>query len=316
MFRNAQCIYQLNHVHFTVTANEGAYVLCRIQFIVVGNKHQRLDGLLHIHVEVVAYILDGLGSRSVYALQFFHLFLNRFVIYAFRSLQRCRISAFRTVCQFTLSHVRQCGEFVRTASADWAVVRFYNSVVQSAASEDSLISTVLVHVADIHSRFISVEGISVAHQELSGTQQSVSWTSFVSVLPLNLVQGLRKLSVGREFVPCDIRYGLLMRRSKAEVSSVSVLDSPQFRSVCIPSAGFLPQFGRIRSRHQDFLVADAVQFLPDDILYLPQGTVSQRHEFIDSRCYLANQVGTNQQLMADQFRFLRCFSQCLQMSLG
>ena len=90
---------------------------------------------------------------------------------------------------------------------------------------------------------------------------------------------------------------------------MSVLDSPQFRTISVPTAGFLPQFCRLNSRHQDFLSTLGIHFFTDDGFDLLQNTVTHGHEAIDTGYQLTDHIGAQQQDMAGNFSFCRYFAQ-------
>ena len=93
-----------------------------------------------------------------------------------------------------------------------------------------------------------------------------------------------------------------MRRAKAEVTVMPVLESAQLRPEDFPAARVLPQLRRLHHRHRDFQPAGAVHFLAHHVLHFPQDPQSQRQPVVEARRQLADQAGSDHQLMADDLR--------------
>ena len=67
-----------------------------------------------------------------------------------------------------------------------------------------------------------------------------------------------------------------MRRAEAEVPLVAIFEPEQLLAVKVPAAGFLPQLGGGRDRHQHFLRARPVQLFADDLFYFADDPKTQR----------------------------------------
>ena len=197
-------------------------------------------------------------------------------------------------------------------AADGARVRLYRGKIQAHAGEDIRVSIVHVVIALIQPFPVCIEGIGVLHDELPGTQQSETRTVLVSVLHLDLIQVGRQLLIRSDVRPGDGREGLLVGRSQTEVSAVSVLDAPEFRSVFIPPAGFLPELCRHDGRHVDLLGTLHIHFFPDDFLDLPDRSPSLLHEDVQAGGLPPDQTGPEHQLVTRDHRLCRIVTERLE----
>jgi len=75
---------------------------------------------------------------------------------------------------------------------------------------------------------------------------------------------------------------------------------PGGRSVVAPR--FLPQLRRLHDGHQDLLAVDRVHLLANDLRDLAQHLPSQRQIRVDAGGELADEPGTDGQLVADHLR--------------
>ena len=101
---------------------------------------------------------------------------------------------------------------------------------------------------------------------------------------LNLIEIDRQLSVRTHFVSYDIRKDLLMSRPQAKFSVVSILQSPHLRALGRPSAGFLPEFGRLNRRHENLLSSRMIHLFSHDIFTFFR---TLRHKTVDAGNQLA-----------------------------
>ena len=310
VFRNVQSVYQLNHVQFAVASDESSYVTVLLAFFVISYEQQSLDGLFLRQTQEVSNFFDSLGTRSVYFFHFQHCYIVAVCccIHTCCSFYSCSHFTAVAVCDFTFTDFRQCSEFVGTTAADSTGVSFYRTELQTASGKYSFVSFIHFIVALVQTFVVLVEGVSVLHDELTASHQTESRTSFVSVLGLNLIQVHRQLSVGSYVVSDNVSEYFFVSWTQAEFSLVSVLYSPHFRTVCEPSAGFLPQFCRLQSGHVNFLCALAIHFLTDDVFNLADGSPAQRHEAVNTGNQLSDHAGSQQQNMAGNFCFIWNFS--------
>ena len=283
MFRDIESVHELRHVKLSVASHECCNVSVLVAVIVICHEKQRFYRLFLVQAEEIRNFIDRLGSWSVH---FFHRkHLNVVLSLCIHTLCPFHGSChgtFFTVCDLTLAHFRNRRELVRIAAAYSAGVSLYRSEVKSAPREDLLVRFVHVLIALVETFLVAVERIRVLHDELSAPHQSESRSCLVSVLRLDLVKIHRQLSVGVDVCPHDVCEYLLMRRSEAELTSVSVLYSPELRSVRVPSAGFLPELRRLDSRHMYLLSSCSVHLFSDYSFDLSQRPPSERHEAVNA----------------------------------
>ena len=101
-----------------------------------------------------------------------------------------------------------------------------------------------------------------------------------------------------------------MGRSQAELALVAILEAQQLFTVKIPSSGFSPQLCGRGNGHEEFLGTGPVHLLTNDLFDLSNDSEAEREVRVDAGRHLANQSGSEHELMADGFRFARVFSQC------
>ena len=115
-----------------------------------------------------------------------------------------------------------------------------------------------------------MEGIGIFHQEFTCTHDAETWPDFVTELGLYLVVVHRQLLIAADLAPGDIGNDLFMCRSETELALVTVMETQQFRAILFPATGFLPQFGRLYRRHQQFQCTGAFHLFAHNGLDLAQ----------------------------------------------
>ena len=118
---------------------------------------------------------------------------------------------------------------------------------------------------------VQMERVGILHDELAGAHHAKPRPALIAELGLDLVEVGRQLFVAFQFVPDQIGDNFFMSRAEAEIAAMAVVQAQQFSTVLFPAAGFLPQFGGLYRRHQNFLGAALVHFFTDDSLHLTQG---------------------------------------------
>ena len=96
----------------------------------------------------------------------------------------------------------------------------------------------LIHdlVGLIETFLVNVKGVSVLHDELTGTDNTESRSLLVSVLVLDLIKRNRQILVGSESISYSLCERLLMRRSEAERSAASIAHSEHLGAELLPSS--------------------------------------------------------------------------------
>ena len=281
MFRNLQRVNQLDHIQLSVASYESSNISVFLTFAVIGDKQQGFYRLRLFQMQKIGYFFYCLGSRRIDFLFRKHFYIGlRRRVYTFRSLRSSRHIASCAICDFTLTNFGKRSEFVRIAAPNGACISFNRPEGQSASGKNPVVCVIHRLIAFIQALIILIERISVLHDEFSASHQSKTRSGFISVLGLNLIQIHRQLPVRGYIVSNNVGKNFLMCWSQTKISAVSVFQSPELRSVCVPSSGLLPKFGRLYSRHVNFLRACCVHLLSDDILNLADRAPAKRHKTI------------------------------------
>ena len=122
-----------------------------------------------------------------------------------------------------------------------------------------------------------MERIGILHDEFTGAHYAEAWSNLISELGLYLVEIDGQLLVTSQFPSCDIGDDFLVRRAEAEIPLVTVLHAQEKRSVMVPAARFLPQFGGLDGGHQKLKGACSIHFLANDFLNLSNDPQTDRH---------------------------------------
>lgn len=101
-----------------------------------------------------------------------------------------------------------------------------------------------------------------------------------------------------------------MRRSKAEITAMAILDPHHFIAISRPTAALLPKFRGLQNRHADLLSAGSVHFFADDLLDLANHPPAKRQKGIHAAGYLADHSGAIHELMADNLGLSRRIPKC------
>src|SRR4029077_18283645 len=147
-------------------------------------------------------------------------------------------------------------------------------------------------------RGVEVERVAVLHDELAATHETEARAYLVSELHLDLVEVERHITVGTHVAAHQIRHHLLVRRPKAEVAVVAILEPQQLLAVAVPAAALLPELGGTDGGQQDLLRAGARHLFADDALDLAQHADTEREEVVDPARYLPDHARAQQQLVA------------------
>ena len=316
MLRNAQSVDKLGHVQFPIAPDKGRHVSVFFAFFVICDKEQCLDSLRLIQIQISCDLFNGFCSRSQLFLKWqrIHVLLRR-RIHARRPFCRRRHPAFVTVGDLTLADPGQSRKLMGIASADGTGVRLYRAAVQPTPLKNPGVGVVHQPIAAVQSLRVRIEGIAVLHDKFTAADQSKARSRLISVFGLNLIQHQGHLPIGGDVIADQIRENLLMSRSKAEVSAIAILNSPQFRSIRIPAPGLLPEFRRLNRRHANFLRAAGVHLFPDDLFDFPNRAPAHIHKAVDSGHLFPDHSGTQKQNVTRNFRLVGNLPQCPEMHL-
>ena len=100
-----------------------------------------------------------------------------------------------------------------------------------------------------HAVLVAVDRVRVLHQELAYAEHPEPGTELVAVLPLDLVDVLRQVAVGREIGGRHQGDDLFLRRAEDEVAIVAIRQLEERVPVEVVAAGRPPRIGRKDDRH-------------------------------------------------------------------
>ena len=115
-----------------------------------------------------------------------------------------------------------------------------------------------------------MERVSVFHQEFPTPHHPKTRADFIAEFGLDLIDVERQLLVAGKITPHQVGYDFFVRWSQAVFALMAVDKTLQFRTIRLPTPGFLPQFGRLGARHQNFQRTGAIHFFADDLLHFAQ----------------------------------------------
>src|SRR5262249_8704311 len=134
-------------------------------------------------------------------------------------------------------------KLVRSGTADGSRVGRHRTKPQPEPFEDACIRVVHVAVLALEVGVISMKGVGVFHDELTGTHYPKAGSDLVAKLGLNLIEVDRQLAVAADLSAGDVGDYLLVCGAKAIVAFVPVLDLQHLWTELIPASALLPQFG-------------------------------------------------------------------------
>ncbi len=111
---------------------------------------------------------------------------------------------------------------------------------------------------------ISMERISILHDELTPAQQSETRSFFITEFGFGLDKPLME-DAYMDFTSSRTKLVItsFMGGTKRKFTVVAILKPHQLWTIGIPASRFLPEFGLLQSRHQQFHFACIFQSLPE-----------------------------------------------------
>ncbi len=190
---------------------------------------------------------------------------------------------------------------------DAAGIRLHGAEVQPQSGEYPAVGLVHLLVAFLQRVLVEMKGIGIFHDKFPRPHDAEARPYFIAELALDLIEHSRELTIAADFPPHQVGDDFFVGRTETEEALVSVLQTQQLRSVLVPAAGFLPEFGGLYCGHEDFLRPATVHLLTDDTADLMQHPQTQRQPGVKSGGKTADHTGPQHQLMADDFGIGRCF---------
>ena len=143
-----------------------------------------------------------------------------------------------------------------------------------------------------------MEGVSILHDELTGTHDPKAWPHLVAELGLDLIEIDGQLPITAQFAAGDVGDHFLMGWADHKLALVSILEPQQFGPVRGPAARFLPELGGLYRRHEHFKRSGAVHLLANDLLHLAHHPQAHRQPAVNAGGDPSDQSGTQHQLVA------------------
>ena len=144
------------------------------------------------------------------------------------------------------------------------------------------------------------EGVGVLHDELPAAHEAKARAELVAELILNLVKRHGKLFIRTQLVAHEVGEGLLVGGAEDEVALVAVVQAHKLGAIRAVAARLLPKLGRGDDGDLDFLGADALHLVADDILDFLDDAPAKRKVAVQAGSSLADHTGTEQELMAHE----------------
>ena len=133
------------------------------------------------------------------------------------------IFAFRAIDDLCLTTISQHHEFMAAVATDSTAISLNRAIGQATAIKNARISIIHFCIGFIQTSLITVEGISILHNEVAAAHQAKARTTLVAEFVLNLVQIQRQLAIGAHI---GLHYGghhFLVSRAKAIFMAMTIL---------------------------------------------------------------------------------------------
>ncbi len=163
---------------------------------------------------------------------------------------------------------------------------------------------------------ICVQAVGIEHGEFPHADQPGARAGVIPPLGLKLVHQHGQLAVGLDFGARQAGDDFLVGHCQHHVAVGAVLEPAHLRADLVPATGFLPDIRRMNNRHGEFLPADGIHLLADDLHDLCHGTVGKRQVAENARTKRADVTGAQQQLVPGSFCIGRGFAQGLTKQAG
>jgi hypothetical protein len=203
------------------------------------------------------------------------------------------------------TRIRQDLKFVRLASPDIAGISFNDSEVETQTREDRLVGVVHQIVVDQCTLFVRVERVRIFHYEFAAAHQTKTWTNFIAIFRLDLIETCRQIAIRFDVVSNIIGDDLFVGGTQTEIVTVSIFKLEKAVAHLFPSICFLPEFGRLYHRHQNLLGAALVQLFANNALKLANRAEGKIAIRVQARADLFDHPGTRHQLVAWNFGVVR-----------
>ena len=187
-----------------------------------------------------------------------------------------------------LAGLGQDHELVGEGAPDGARVGLYGLVLEPQPVVDAAIGVVHEAVALGRGLVVHIKGVGVLHAELAAPHDPEPGPDLVPHLLLEMVEIDGQFAIGADLLAADVGDDLLVGGGQAVVAAVAVLEAEELLAVILPTAGFLPQLGRLDLGHEHLYGPGPVHLLPDYLLHLLKGGETVRQKGINPGGQLAD----------------------------
>ena len=177
--------------------------------------------------------------------------------------------------------------------------------VQPAAAKDVEIRLIDLWIVAIQVLLRDVGAVGVLHGELAQSNRPGARTRFIAKLGLYLVEHHRQLAVGVDVIANEARDDLFMGHGEHQVVIGAIFQPHQVVADVVPTTRLLPDFRRLHDRHGEFLSADSIHLLAQDLFDLCCHARAEREQAVNSGCELTDVAAAYQQLVVGHFCFRR-----------
>ena len=196
---------------------------------------------------------------------------------------------------------------MRKLAAHHARVGVHGQRFQSAALEDARVGVVHLLVTGLRGFIRSVEAVGVFHDEFLGAHETEARANFIAELGLDLIKNLRQLAVGTDLAGDQSGNDFFVGGAEQPFAFGAVVQPEQHVAGGLVTSALLPDFRRLKHRHQNFHRPGAVHFFADDAFDLAQRAHTQRQEGVKSAGQLAEQTRAQEQFVRRNLGVGRCF---------
>ena len=272
------------------------------------SQHQRFNGLLQGHVQVLGHIGTGAFARGG---GFGHGLRGR---RAARLRRQCLgffhvsgVVAARAVDDGVLTRGGDHLKLFAQVATNGAAVGRDGAVGQAKAVKNTAIGLCHDLVAGFGAGLVTVKAVGVFHDELTPAHQAKTGTPFVAKLGLNLVEVFGQLLVALDVLARDVGHHLFAGGLHHKVAVMPVFDAQHFGAKLVKATGLLPEFGGLENRHGNFDSARAVHLFAHDGFYLAHHAQTHRHKAVDTRAQFFDHAGAHHELVAHHLSIRRGF---------
>ena len=199
---------------------------------------------------------------------------------------------------------------MRRVSADRSTFGLDGPIVEAAPREDPAVGLVHLFVGIVELIEVGAETVGILHLEFAGPHYAETRAFLIPKFRLDLEDGDRQLLVAFDLPRHQVRDDLLMCRAKNDLDLPVAADErevDQGVAIVVDPAGLFPQLGRAQCWHEQFNCTGSFHFLADDRFDFSHRSPTQWQVGVGTGHHLADQAGTEHQLVAGDLGIGRDF---------